>query len=339
MEHLARTRLSRLGLDRPLNSAEAAVAHLTAVQAQVWSAAQLTVRARAPQSTAREIDDLVESGRLVWAWLNRETLHLVRREDFWDLQRATSAARLTILRSRFRSDGIDDVEAHRIADRLAPALGAEPLSKSELLPLVELERYDVAPARRSIFVANVVELLGARGELVRAPKAGNEPKYLSATAALGPEPSTSSVEETWATLARRYATAHWPARPDDFAAWLGIGKTTARSAWRDADLHTDPSPARVSDARWTGLLGPFDAALHGWPDRRWLLGDYVGRILTTNGVFRASIIVEDRCVGTWSTKSGAVELDVFEAVSSANLTTIAEQVGQIETFMESATRA
>lgn len=60
-------------------------------------------------------------------------------------------------------------------------------------------------------------------------------------------------------------------------------------------------PDRVTPAGFPGprLLGPFDPLLHGWHRRDWVL-DHPGHVVTSNGIFRRSILLGDRIAGTWT---------------------------------------
>ena len=315
MTSIAAQRLARLGLGEGRASSNAidAVRHLTAVQAQQWPAAQLTVRARAPHIIAADISDGLAQRELVVSWLNRGTLHLVTRDDYWLLQHATAAARIQTIRSRFQRDDVTADDIDSIASRVAAGLSEQPVSKAELVERMLIDRFTFAPGRKTIFAASILERLSATGDLVRAPGVDGDALYVSAQAWLGDAPVLNTTT-VLSELARRYAAAHWPATADDFAAWLGIGRTPARAAWRAAELETSTVAAGPDASSWTGLLGPFDAALHGWPDREWLLGPYATRIISTNGIFRASVIVDSRCVGSWKIEHGQVALELCEPI-------------------------
>lgn len=68
------------------------VDRLLAVQAQDLRAARLAIRARTTGLTAADVDAELEQATLVVTWLNRGTLHLVRSQDYWWLQRLTQAS-------------------------------------------------------------------------------------------------------------------------------------------------------------------------------------------------------------------------------------------------------
>jgi len=74
----------------PARDASAVVERLLAVQGQDGRGVRLAIRARSTGLTAADIDRaLTEERSLLITWLNRGTLHLVRREDYPWLQALT----------------------------------------------------------------------------------------------------------------------------------------------------------------------------------------------------------------------------------------------------------
>lgn len=79
-----RARLAAQLLSGPAETDPVAVVeHLLAVQAQDPRGFRLAVRARASDLTARDVDHALDERRLVVAWLDRGTLHLVTADDYW----------------------------------------------------------------------------------------------------------------------------------------------------------------------------------------------------------------------------------------------------------------
>ena len=108
MDSDRRARARAQWLHRPGTAPAEVVGHLLAVQAQDLRAAWLALRARGSGFTARDVDAALASGELVIAWLNRNTLHLVRAEDHgWLL--ALTADERPVLR-RLAQLGVDDVD-------------------------------------------------------------------------------------------------------------------------------------------------------------------------------------------------------------------------------------
>jgi hypothetical protein len=120
----------------------------------------------------------------------------------------------------------------------------------------------------------------------------------------------------------------------DFATWLAIPLGMAKSAWAPSPEATvlDSAPLRPPI---TALLGQFDPVLHGWRDREWLLGDYGSRIVSSNGIFHPTVIVANRCVGTWTVTKGSVVVTYFETVDATAQQRIATDAHEIERYLSS----
>ena len=89
---------------------------LLAVQAQDLRSARLAIRARTGGLTVADVDRALTSERtLVLGWLNRGTLHLVRREDYWWLHALTTPPLFTGNARRLTQTGVTPVCARRRA--------------------------------------------------------------------------------------------------------------------------------------------------------------------------------------------------------------------------------
>jgi len=75
---------------RPATSVADVVERILAVQAQDPRGARLAIRSRSVGLTAADVDAALNDRSLVISTLNRGTLHLVRREDFWWLHELTT---------------------------------------------------------------------------------------------------------------------------------------------------------------------------------------------------------------------------------------------------------
>src|SRR5689334_3914352 len=97
-------------VDSPLGVVE----RLLAVQAQDARGARLAIRARSVGVTAAEVDaELTDARSLVVTWLNRGTLHLVRREDYAWLQALTTPQLRTATARRLAQEGVSPDAAER----------------------------------------------------------------------------------------------------------------------------------------------------------------------------------------------------------------------------------
>lgn len=294
-------------------SAVAVVERLLAVQAQDGRGFRLAVRSRSAGLGAEDVDRALTEGGLVVGWLNRGTLHLVRREDYWRLHALTAERQRTANRRRLREEGVSEVHAARGVRVVAEALaGHRALTRSDLR--ARLDDAGVPTAGQAL--VHVLLAASIDGALVRGPVVGGEHRFVDPVAWIGIPPSPLDRDDLLGWLARRYLTGHGPAEAVDLAAWAGL---PLRDAHRGLELLADetedrpsgcvalrgrPRRAPVPPPR---LLGPFDPVLHGWKSRDFVVGPHRD-VVTTNGVFRPVALVDGRVAATWRLADGMVTI-------------------------------
>ncbi len=319
-------------------SPDAVVERLLAVQAQDPRGFRLAVRSRSQGVTATDVDAALTARRMVVTWLNRGTLHLVRSDDYRWLQALTAPRTAPAVGRRLRQLGVDPATEERGVATVADALGTEgPLDRRALRD--RLDREGVPTAGQAL-----VHLLAAaslRGLIVRGPVVDGHHAFVAVDDWLGPPPPPMTRDDTLALLARRYLAGHAPAGPADLAAWAGITLGDARRALATVDPgaggSADGSPTGTSrtDPPAVGgvrLLGPFDPLLHGWRHRDLFVGSH-GSVVTTNGIFRATCLVDDRIVGTWTVPRGRVAIDLFERVGPRARAALAADAADVVAFL------
>src|SRR6185312_10340931 len=120
----------------PAGDPVAAVQRLLAVQAQDPRGMRLAIRARTLGSgtTATDLERaLTEDRTLVVSWLNRGTLHLVRREDWPWLHALTTPPLGTASARRLAQEGVPPADAERGVAAVERALAADgPLTREAL---------------------------------------------------------------------------------------------------------------------------------------------------------------------------------------------------------------
>ncbi len=314
-------RLEAQGLSGPgFDSPEEAVGRILAVQAQDRRGFRLAVRARTRGLTVADLDRaLTEDRSLVVSWLNRGTLHLVRSEDYPWLHALTAPRQVTANARRLEQEGVTPAQAERGAELVAGWLASEgPLTRAGLRE--RLDSSGIPTAGQALI--HILLFATLRGSIVRGPMSGGEQAFVLADDWLGPQPEVDP-DAALAELARRYLTGHGPASDRDLAYWAGITLTQARRGLAAIGGRLEELPGGLVRLRADGpesdpelppprLLGPFDPVLHGWPDRGFLIpGEEERSVVTVNGLFRSTILVDGRVAGIWRSAAGAVELDPF----------------------------
>jgi uncharacterized protein YcaQ len=311
----------------PARDPVAVVERLLAVQGQDPRGARLAIRARSTGLAAADVDRALSEDRsLLITWLNRGTLHLVRREDYPWLQALTSPRVLAGNARRLAQEGVTPDAAERGVEVIAGALAAEgPLTRVQLR-----ERLDTAGVRtEGQALVHLLILAALRGIAVRGPMIGRQHAFVLVRDWLG-EPAPVDRDRALAELARRYLVGHGPADERDLAKWSGLGLRDVRAGLSAiatelheredglADLAGRPAPAAVPPPR---LLGPFDPVLLGWASREWLLDSHRA-VITVNGLFRPFALADARAVATWSMPAGEVVLDPFDGLTRKHATAL-----------------
>jgi len=294
---LIAARLTAQGLaGEPLRGPVEVAERLLAVQAQDPRGARLAVRARTDGLTAAAVDQaLTEDRSLLITWLNRGTLHLVRREDYPWLQALTTPPLLTSSATRLRQNGVDEGAAEKGVETIAKALADEgPRTRAQLR-----ERLDSAgvPSEGQALV-HLLFLAALRGVAVRGPMVGNEHAYVLTTDWLGPQPRVDR-EKALAELARRYLAGHGPGDDRDLAPQLEQRPDGL------VDLAGRPAAEPLPPPR---LMGSFEPLLLGWVSREEIVGPHK-LLVTNNGIFRPFALVGGRAVATWRLSGGKLEIE------------------------------
>jgi hypothetical protein len=323
----------------PARSATGVVRRLLAVQGQDARGARLAIRARSAGLTAADVDRALTSDRsLLITWLNRGTLHLVGREDYWWLQSLTTPPLFTASERRLAQEGVSAADADRAVAAIEAALAADgPLTRGQLA-----ERIDSAGVRtQGQALVHLLLLASLRGLIVRGPMSGKEHAFALVSDWLGAPPAPLDRDVALAELARRYLAGHGPADDRDLAKWAGLPLRDARRGLtaiagqlvpRDdgrADLVRRDQPASLPPPR---LLGAFDPLLLGWASREPVLGAHQG-IVTVNGVFRPFALVRGQAVATWTMPGGQVTLRPLVPLSKRDEAALQSDATDVTRFL------
>lgn len=293
----------------------------------------LSALARCPSLTLDDVArELYDERRLVRMLAMRRTLFAVPAELVPVVHAAASLDVAATQRRRLlrqlettptdpplpddRATWLEEVEAGVVAavQRLQVASGAdlaraEPRLQTALLPTTD-KSYDV---RRAV-TTQVLTLLGAQGQLVRARPLGawtsRQHTWEPATAWWPDGLAFVEPAEARARLVEHYLRRFGPATEADITWWTGWSKSVTRAALGaletvescgglvladDAEATAPPEPAAV-------LLPALDPTPMGWKSREWFLPPDPSRLYDSYGNVGPTIWWGGEVVGGWAVR-------------------------------------
>jgi len=374
-EQVAAFRLARHHLSEraPAKALISVVGDMTGAQAQLLSAAQISLWSRVRDLRIAHVEEALSERILVKASCMRRTLFLVPAKDLAIFVRGSARRAEKEIRWAL-GKGVPS----RVVDAaIEAALGAldQPLTRPEIAERVSRtlgvrmravhgggwgRRSKVAAVPVGELTYPIVDLLhlaAARGVVCHGPNRGNEPTFVRANAWI-PQWQDVPVEQAEGMLLRRYLRAFGPATAADFAMWTGITLTEAREIWaRVAREQADIAPVNVegweasvlredlSELAQAGFEGPlvrllpyFDSFLLGHKERDHLVAmQHRPKVYRPQGWIAPVVLVDGRAVAIWEhAREGnrlRVKVAKFESISRRIIVGIREEARDLSRFL------
>ena len=205
------------------------VRRLGGLQAQVPSAAALTLRLRRSASVPGEVSLAIADGRLIKTWAMRGALHLLTPEEGGAFLSMLAAGRSWELPSWQRYFGMQNRHWDRMRTVVREALAGPALSREELISAIvaEPQLSHLAEELRSGW-GTLFKPLAFQGDLCQGPGRGSRvtftrPDVISKSWAGVPEPDDAAP-----IVIRAYLAAYGPATTDNLRNWLARGRVNIR---------------------------------------------------------------------------------------------------------------
>jgi hypothetical protein len=336
-------RIARHGLgSKRVDSAAAATALTTAVQAQDSLAARLGVRVRATDVTDADVMHAVEIDRtIVRTWLMRGTIHLVEAGDLRWMVRLIGPAVARKFRTRWRQLGLTDGVLEQAVAALPELLADGPRNRQQIRAGLDergvtLDSPDPQAHTHALVYASTI------GLVCRGPDRGRHATFVLVDDWLPGSPAGPSGDDALAELARRYFAAYSPATPYDFAAWSGLPHARSVALIRDelspvdVDGRSGFRLGDVSPERGVRLLPAFDNYLIGYKDRAAILDPALHEHVYQGGMIRPTVLVDGQVVGTWKLDraKGRVTVSPFTRLTSAVRRAVDAELADLCRFLD-----
>ena len=331
-QHCLTSRLSREDFAQ-------AVTRMVGVQAQVMSAAELALWARADKLSPQDVQAALWSERtLVKTWAMRGTLHLVSAEELPLYAAARHGRDLFNWRYYFEYYGVTASQYEAYLDAARQILSTEPITREQFATAVA-ERTSV-PELRSLILSKgwgtPLKPLATNGDLCFGPSQGQNVTFVNARQWIGTW-ETLDPDAAQREIVRRFLRVYGPATPHDFTRWwwggTGIPEAKALFAAIDDELEAvevEGWPAfalretlepmqSLEPADTIRLLPLFDAYTLGLgrDTEPFLPAAYRKRVYRSQGWISAVVVSNGYIKGIWEHKVKRTRTNVKVSLFSA----------------------
>jgi hypothetical protein len=307
----------RLGNIGRLQSAEDVVASLGAMQGQDYGQSLWAIGLRTAGGRIADVEEALQSGRVVRTWLMRGTIHYVLAEDVrWmlGLFGARDLARLTPKAWQYHhmTPELMSLARKTFVEALT---GGGCLTRREMIDL--MAGVGIPDDRQQSYFTFIH--LAQEGLVVPGPPRGKEQTFVLLDE-WAPRQRSLEGDEAMAVLASRFFGSHGPATLADFANWCGIGVREASrglEAVKDSLVREEFGgkeywlPPGLTPGSGAFLLPAYDELVIGYKDRSAFFTRYDEiPISTYNGMFYATIIEDGQIAGLWRRVMKKTSVDV-----------------------------
>jgi hypothetical protein len=355
----------------PTRALTSVVRDMAGAQAQLLSAAQLSLWPRVADLQIAQVEEAIRKRTLVKTSCMRRTLFLVPSRDLAVFVRGSARRAEKEIQWALRK-GVPDRVLEAAIDAALEVLD-QPLTRPEIAERVSRmlgmqmqtveggggwghqKKLAAVPVGHLTFpVVYFLNLVGARGVVCYGPHRGNEPTFVRADAWL-PGWKDVSKEEAEGCLLSIYLRSFGPATPADFAMWSGITLTDAREIWTRKQV--DLVPVNVEGRAATvlrkdldalvqaeferpliRLLPYFDSFLLGHKERDHLVGvNHRSKIYRAQGWISPVVLLDGRVVAVWEhTRQGnrlLVKVTKLASISKTITAGIREEARDLGRFI------
>ncbi|WP_330274608.1 winged helix DNA-binding domain-containing protein [Lentzea sp. NBC_00516] len=331
----------RLGNIGRLKSAEDVVGSLGALQGQDYGQSLWAIGLRTAGARIADVEEALQTGRVIRTWLMRGTIHYVLAEDVrWMLGvfGARYLARLTPKAWQYHHMTPELMSLAR--KTFVKALtGGGCLTRREMIDL--MAGVGIPDDRQQSYFTFIH--LAHEGLVVPGPPRGKEQTFVLLDE-WAPRQRSLEGDEVLAVLASRFFDSHGPATLADFANWCGIGMREASRGLDEVkhelvcetfDGKEYWLPPDLKPASGAFVLPAYDELVIGYKDRSAHFTRYDEiPISTYNGMFYATIIEDGQIAGLWRRVMKKTSVDVeLRPLPGFDVDRLAEHIARFGDFL------
>lgn len=325
------------------------VQHLGAVQAQDYAMAKWAIGSRC-NATEKEIEEAVNSGKIIRTHILRPTWHFVSADDiYWMLDVSGPQVKRIIL-SETKKYGYGEKEFERINSNIEKILsGNNHLTREEIIQELNIKKVSGEYYLSPVLIMMYAELTGL---VCNGKMKGKKITYSLLEEKVSKPQSKLTKEEGLAKLAKRYFESHGPATLLDFSWWSGFPPTTAKLAINS--IESELNSIEIDNQKyWFGtdfseadnfresvhFLPAFDEILISYKTREAsILLEHQSNAFTKNGIFKPIILENGKVIGLWKRTvkkdHTKIETTFFSVLDETKKNTLFKAIQSFEDYLE-----
>lgn len=285
------------------------VHHLGAMQAQDYAMAKWAIGSRC-NSSEKEIEEAINSAKIIRTHILRPTWHFVAAEDiYWMLDVSGPQVKKIVLSSA-KKYGYDLQKLDKINTEIEKILsGNNHLTREEIMQELNIKK----SSDQDFLYAAIMMNAELDGLVCNGKIKGKQMTYALLEERVFKPKNKLTKEEGLAKLAKRYFESHGPATLLDFSWWSGFPPTICSNIINAIKLQLNS--IEINDQTyWFGnqnirnynfkksihFLPSFDEILISYKTREAsILLEHQSKAFTNNGIFKPIILENSKVIGTW----------------------------------------
>lgn len=329
-----------------LNEPHEIVSWMGAMQSQALDLAKWAIGTRLDNKTVKDIEDVLNTGKVIRTHILRPTWHFVSAEDIHWMYDLSCPRLKPIYRGYAKTYGADESLIYKAIPALEKVLlNGKHLTKQEIGDA--LLEHDIT--LDDDYLKLTLSYAEMEGIIVNGRLSGNKQTFTLLEEWV-PRKETICKEEALERLARRYFTSHSPASLQDFVWWSGLTITECKQAiemikpdficetingrefWMKNDVNI---PSDDEDSAL--LLPPFDEFVVSYKDRSDMIEEvHYGKVMTKTGIFSPTIMLNGEIIGSWkkTMQKGLprIALSFFEKTTKKREALFNAEIKRLEKF-------
>jgi len=279
------------------------------MQAQDYGQAILAIGIRLQGATNEVVENAIKQRKIIRTWLFRGTLHFVSADNVHPFLELLSPKLIKGSATRHRQLKLDEAILKQCRNVLIRSLrdGRE-LVREEISEALKQKGITASGER----LLHILHYAALNKVICLGTKRDKQFTYTLLGEAADAN-KTFNRTETLAMLALQYYQSHGPATVQDFASWGGFNITDAREGLES--IKTSLTEEKINGQSFWGvennskidakrndvyLLPGFDEYIMGYKDRvHFLDAAYAKRVISVNGLFAPTIIINGQITGIW----------------------------------------